>query len=144
MDMGGYDEQLYPVADYALHVAYAHYYGGVVNNVPTSGYRVAVNESLQIYQKSPTLFADKTKIFIHNRMKSQVRFPQKWVDWFIDILYRNSIRNSEAFWKKEGEPKTRLRVIERSAMRLALNVSRLVHYQWCWPSLRNSAKTADK
>ena len=51
LDLGGYDESFYPSSDYALHAVYTYYYGCIINNIPTFNYRLADNESYNVYKQ---------------------------------------------------------------------------------------------
>lgn len=51
MEIGGFNPDYYPSADYALFIKYIFEYGGVFNRVPTFSYRKAANESYATYEK---------------------------------------------------------------------------------------------
>lgn len=93
MEIGGYSQDFYPSADYALQAHYTFRYGSIYNSVATFRYRIAENESLKIYDK----FADADihfrncmvphiclPNFILNRINkanynvSKIRFAIKW------------------------------------------------------------------
>lgn len=50
IDIGGYNDSYYPSADYAMHCVYTKKFGCVVSNVPTFIYRIAINESSNVYK----------------------------------------------------------------------------------------------
>ena len=101
IELGGYNKSFYPSADYALQASYTHYYGCVINNIPTFNYRVATNESSNIWGK----FADADlkirksiikelhapncalrRIMLANDHLSRISFAKKWGGAGNDIL----------------------------------------------------------
>lgn len=59
LEIGGFNPDYYPSADYALFIKYIFEYGGVFNRIPTFNYRKAANESYSVYKK----FVERDKFF---------------------------------------------------------------------------------
>ena len=85
LETGGYDSDYYPAADYALHVAYAHYYGAWINPEPTACYRVADNESIKVFEAFPDAMKK-----VHLCMAAQGGKPSRLLTRFIGALQANN------------------------------------------------------
>ncbi len=93
LDAGGYDSAFYPAADYALHVAYAHFYGAWINPEPTACYRVADNESSQVYEAFPDAMKK-----IHLEMAARRGEPSRLLTRFIEALHANNRNMTRRAW----------------------------------------------
>lgn len=85
LELGGYNNQFYPSADYALHSAYTYYYGCILNKIPTFNYRIAVNESLNQYKK----FIEVDKFF-RQCMAPKINLPNYILKLIIEAKYNIS------------------------------------------------------
>lgn len=93
LELGGYDPSLYPVADYALNVAYARRYGAWILTQPMACYRVADNESLRVYESFPDAIKG-----VHLDMKKQGKAIDYLTGPLIQALYHSNQRFYRCFW----------------------------------------------
>ncbi len=93
LELGGYDSSRYPVADYALHVAYARFYGAWINTEPTACYRVAENESMQVYETFPDAIRD-----LHVTMRDGGTLTDRLSEPLIRALYLNNRKAYRNYW----------------------------------------------
>ena len=93
LEAGGYDSDFYPAADYALHVAYAHFYGAWINPEPTACYRVADNESSKVYEAFPDAMKK-----VHLCMAARRGKPSRLLTRFIEAMYANNRDMSRRAW----------------------------------------------
>lgn len=85
LEIGGYNKEFYPSADYALQSCYTFYYGCILNNVPTFNYRVGINESFTIYEK----FTDVDFMF-RDCMKNKISLPKWWLKLLNNAMYNTN------------------------------------------------------
>ncbi len=95
--LGGYDAGFYPSSDYELNIRYAQRYGAVVNNMPTSCYRVADNESKQVFRQFPA--ANRR---VHEQWLLPAGRPKWLVRRLIETIYRNAMASAEKMWSQPG------------------------------------------
>ena len=93
LELGGYNDDYAPSPDYALHIAYAYYWGSYFNSIPTLKYRIADNDSFKVYEKC--LEAD---MFFRSCMKEKIKLPYKFLDRIIKANYQYSLSTSSRFW----------------------------------------------
>lgn len=93
LEIGGYNKDYYPSADYALHSCYTFYYGCILNNIPTFNYRVALNESYLIFEK----FAEKDRI-IKIDITRKMHKPQYLLSQLNLSLYRTHLDAFRSIW----------------------------------------------
>lgn len=72
INLGGYCREFIPTADYAFYILYVHKYGGVFVNTPLLRYRVAENDSLEVYEESIEMTYN-----IRNNILSKIKLPDK-------------------------------------------------------------------
>ncbi len=85
IEIGGYSEEFYPSADYALNAQYTFKYGAVFSRIPTFNYRIAENESFHVYEE----FVNRDKHF-RDCMKPFLPYPNFILDRIIKANYRIS------------------------------------------------------
>ena len=131
LEIGGFDKSYYPAADYALNLGYARRFGAVVNNVPTSDYRIGENESLQVFRAFPE--AERT---IHCQMGLEERFPASFARQLMEAHYRSAVYGAEKTWGDKGGQKEgaieKLSLRDRLLLSLVRNWDRLHKYCFCW------------
>lgn len=93
LDLGGYDATRYPVADYALHVLYARRFGAWICNEPTSCYRIADNESMQVYE----LFPDAIRA-LHACMRQEKTMMDRGAGPLVQALDHDNQLLYRRFW----------------------------------------------
>ena len=98
MEIGGYNKEYYPSADYALHSCYTYYYGCVINSVPTFCYRRAYNESFTIWRS----FAEMDKQF-RFFMIEKINFNKNILRQIIRSNYRLSKNIFAEIWGTEED-----------------------------------------
>ncbi len=98
IEIGGYDPEFYPSADYALQAHYTYRFGSVFNCIPTFNYRIAENESLKVY----ALFCDVDKHF-RKCMRKGLMLPNFILDRIIEANYNLSKINYAIKWGKINE-----------------------------------------
>lgn len=96
LEIGGYSPEFYPSSDYALNAAYTRKFGSVYNCTPTFNYRIAENESINIYDQ----FAEMDKHFKHCMMK-HINLPNLLLKAFINAQYRINTVNFAVKWGKK-------------------------------------------
>lgn len=95
LDIGGFNEISFPSADYELLMRYTINGGCVISNKPTYNYRVASNESFNVYDK----FADSDRK-LHIKLKDYISIPNIILNKIVAIRYKeNIINNKRAFGK---------------------------------------------
>lgn len=97
-EIGGYDPEFYPSADYALQAHYTSRFGSVYNCVPTFNYRIAGNESLNSYH----LFCERDKHF-RKCMRRKLFLPNLILDRIIEANYNISKISHAISWGKKKE-----------------------------------------
>lgn len=95
LELGGYDPEFYPSADYAMQVHYTYRFGSVYNCIPTFNYRVAENESLSVYDK----FVEMDRHF-RSCMKQHINLPNFMLNRIIEANYNLSKTNFAIIWGK--------------------------------------------
>lgn len=98
IEIGGYSEEFYPSADYALNAVYTVKYGSRYTRIPTFNYRIAENESLSVYER----FVDVDKYF-RDCMKQFLPYPNFILDRIIKANYRISKIKFAINWGKRDE-----------------------------------------
>ncbi len=122
LEMGGYDSSRYPVADYALHVAYAHFYGAWINTEPTACYRVADNESMQVYEAFPDAIRN-----LHVSMKAEGTLLDRVAGPLIRALYRSNLKAYRNYWGGAAD-KSPLPLKDRCILWMARKLNQLRYY----------------
>jgi len=85
IEIGGYSEEFYPSADYALNAVYIVKYGATYTRIPTFNYRIAKNESLSVYER----FVDVDRHF-REGIKRYLHLPNFLLNRIILANYRMS------------------------------------------------------
>lgn len=98
IEIGGYDPEFYPSADYALQAHYTYRFGSVYNCIPTFNYRIAENESIKTYY----LFCEVDKHF-RKCMRKCLMLPNFILDRIIEANYNISKINHAIKWGKKDE-----------------------------------------
>lgn len=115
LELGGYNVDYYPSADYALQVSYTYYYGCVINSIPTYNYRIAKNESLNVYKK----FADIDKFF-RQCMVEKIHLPNWWLNRVITANYNITKILFAIKWGNESkESLNDIRLSDKVVMKIA-------------------------
>lgn len=98
LDLGGYNKEYYPSADYALQVSYTYYYGCVYNCVPTFNYRIAKNESMNVYED----FSERD-IFFRECIMKKLFIPKFILNLISDSIYRVNRINFAVNWGRQSK-----------------------------------------
>jgi glycosyltransferase involved in cell wall biosynthesis len=98
IEIGGYDAEFYPSADYALQAHYTYRFGSVYNNIPTFNYRIAENTSLSVYNQ----FVEKDKHF-RECMSKKLHYPKFILNRIIAARYNTSKIYFAVMWGKEDK-----------------------------------------
>ncbi len=115
LELGGYNADYYPSADYALQVSYTYYYGCVINTIPTFNYRIAKNESLNVYSK----FADLDKFF-RQCMVEKIYLPNWWLNRIIAANYNITKVIFAIKWGNENKESLKtIKISDRAVMKFA-------------------------
>lgn len=122
VELGGFDSARYPAADYAMNVAYAHAFGAVINNVPTSQYRISDNESRNVYQLFPPAVS-----WVREVLKPVTPGPRSLVDRFVRALDHNTARDACFSWGG-GVDVPALSFSDRVLLETAKMIARLRRY----------------
>lgn len=93
LEIGGYNKDFYPSADYALHITYTYYYGCVINNEVVFHYRVSRNESMNVYTKFPEVNKE-----IRYQIMQKLKYPQFLLNRIRMAIYRLSSINFAIEW----------------------------------------------
>lgn len=118
--LGGFDEEFYPSADYALFSLLIFKFGGVFTNLPTFNYRRFQNESNKVFDK----FAEVDRHF-RNCMKNKMRCPNFILSKIIDAKYRTSKIYNQIGWGNRD--KDLLKEIKKSDKRVVYITTQLVN-----------------
>ena len=122
LELGGYDASRYPVADYALHVLYARRFGAWINTEPTACYRVAENESMQVYDAFPDAIRE-----LHLCLQKQGKLMDRLAGPLIRAQYHNNLQMYRQFWGGAQEP-IRLSLGDRIVLQTARRLNRLLYF----------------
>lgn len=106
LDIGGYNIDYYPSADYALHTCYTFHWGCIMNNVPTFNYRISLNESFAIYK----MFVERDKFF-RQCMMAKIKLPVWWLEMVDEAIFRIKKYQHTVQWG--GEDSSLCRKIKR-------------------------------
>jgi len=125
LELGGYNKEYYPSADYALQTAYTYYYGCVLNNVPTFNYRIASNESSTVFEQ----FAERD-LFFRKCMIPKIHQPKWWLRRVMMANYRISKRFFAIIWGgKDVSNSCEVGITDRIIMRLCLLFNNMKRYR---------------
>lgn len=97
-EIGGFSEDFYPSADYALNAVMATKYNVYFSYVPTFVYRIAENESLSVYNQ----FKDVDKHF-RECLRDYIKIPNWILNRIILAQYRHSALFFRVLWGKESK-----------------------------------------
>lgn len=126
IEIGGYDPEFYPAADYALQAHYTYRFGSVYNCIPTFNYRIAENESLNAYH----LFCEADKHF-RKCMRKELCLPNFILDRIIEANYNISKVNQAIRWgKKKKTDFSRRRISDKIILTLCNKILQLNHYSF--------------
>lgn len=95
LEIGGFSQEFYPSADYALNAVMATKYNVYFSKLPTFCYRIAENESLSVYVQ----FAEADKHF-RQCMKRYMKLPNALLNRIILAMYRTSKIQFKVMWGK--------------------------------------------
>lgn len=124
LEIGGYDQEYYPSADYAMQATYAFKFGCVYNAVPTFYYRIAENESLNVYDK----FVVVDEHF-RNCMKNHLKCPNTILNRIIKANKRISEVNFAILWgKKSPALREQLKISDRLIMKACHVINKISSY----------------
>lgn len=93
IELGGYNHDYYPAADYAIFAKYIFKYGGVWSNIPTYSYRIGENDSTTTYPQ----FSERDKFF-RECMRDKMQLPNFLLNLLISSLYKNGKVYFAVFW----------------------------------------------
>lgn len=114
IEIGGYSEEFYPSADYALNAVYIVKFGAFYSKVPTFNYRIAENESLSVYQ----MFVDVDKHF-RESMREHIALPNLILNRIILANYRTSkIRLAVVWGKKDRKEMKKEKISDKIIMKI--------------------------
>lgn len=127
INLGGYDEKMYPVQDYWLHAQYCDKFGAVIyRRRKLCNYRISKNESFNIADQ----FADKTHICRKKILKKRALEIRKWGN-FLSELYIYDVYNHKKAWNididSDNLPQTWSQKIRYNCIKMALQFYILVH-----------------
>lgn len=71
LELGGYCSEYIPTADYAFYVLYVYKYGGVFVNTPLLRYRIAENDSINVYEACVEMTCQ-----IRNNIMPKIKMPE--------------------------------------------------------------------
>ena len=92
-ELGGFDEKLYPIMDYALLFQYCCQEGAFLSKKKVTNYRIAQNESLKVAKVTPKAMYDYRKC-VYQKESSYLKKCYK----YIDELYVHDIDIAEKAW----------------------------------------------
>lgn len=125
LNMGGYNPDFYPSADYALQACYTYRYGSVYCTVPTFMYRKAENESMKVYQQ----FSEVDKHF-RRCMRKYIKIPDFILNRIIQANYNMSKIYFSIIWGKQDLTLAKqVKKNDRLIMRIANMLARINHYK---------------
>lgn len=112
--IGGFNPEFYPSADYALNAVYIFKFGGVYSQIPTFNYRIAENESYNVYEQ----FVEVDRHF-RRCMASRMKWPRFLLNKIIEANYNLSKLNFAVSWgKKDKSLLQRVSLWDRIIMRI--------------------------
>lgn len=114
LEIGGFNPEFYPVADYALFSHYTYRFGALYNTVPTFNYRIAENETFNCYREM--LEMDK---YIWTCMKEAIALPDRFLDRIIQAKYNTrKIRFDIEFGHKDKSLKKSLKTTDKLLLKM--------------------------
>lgn len=124
VELGGYNHDYYPSADYAIFAKYVFKYGGVWSNVPTYSYRIGENDSISAYPQ----FSERDKFF-RECMKEKMICPQIVLNLLINSLYNSSKVYFAFFWgHKDRSSLEKVSFKDKLIIKIARDLQRFVHF----------------
>ena len=100
MELGGFDESLYPGSDYAMNINYAYRYGLIQASSSTYNYRIAFNESFNV----GSTYADVNKKF-HEDMMEHIKIPNLILKPIINSIYEEGKVAGEIWTGEKQSPR---------------------------------------
>ena len=123
--IGGFNDEYYPSADYALFLNYCYHYGMIYSEVPTFNYRIAVNESKNVWRK----FAERDKEF-REFMIPKIHLPNKFLEKYSEVIYCMAINSFSKTWGSvNDEELPAVNVKDKLLYKVVNKVRRLKVYQ---------------
>jgi len=108
LELGGYNSEYIPSADYAFYCLYVYKFGGIALGEALFNYRVAENDSMIVYKQS----ADRG-VEIRECIKQKIKLPQKFLEHIIKAKKSINLNRSEELFagSKQGKVKRRDRFV---------------------------------
>ena len=124
IELGGYNHDYYPSADYAIFAKYIFKYGGIWSNIPTYSYRIGDNDSTKTYPQ----FSERDRFF-RECMKRKMYIPNYVLSQIIESLYNYSKVSFAIFWgHKDPSLMQEIQVKDRFVVNIVRNVLRISHF----------------
>lgn len=127
LNLGGYDEEMYPVMDYWLHAQYCDKFGAVIYKIrKLCNYRISKNESFNVAGQ----FADKMHLCRKKILKSRASEIRKLGN-FLPELYMYDVCNHRKAWNikinSDSFPRTCTQKIRYIYIKITLQFYILFH-----------------
>lgn len=98
LNLGGYDEEMYPAMDYWLHAQYCDQFGAVLYKKKLCNYRISKNESFNIAGQ----FAEKIHLCRKLILKKRAVEIGKWGKC-LPVLYAYDVYTFNKSWMRKGQ-----------------------------------------
>jgi len=125
-EIGGYSQDFYPSSDYALQAHYTYRYGSIFNCIATFNYRIAENESLNVYNR----FAE-VDLHFRNCMKKHIWLPNFILNRINKANYNVSKIHFAVKWgHKDQSLANDIRPIDLNILKVVRKLRRLHCYRF--------------
>ena len=102
LELGGYNSEYIPSADYAFYSLYVYKYGGIALGEALFNYRVAENDSMIVYKQCL-----KRGDEIRDCIKQKINLPQKFLERIIKAKKNINLNRSEELFTGSIEDKVK-------------------------------------
>lgn len=120
MELGGYNSEYIPVADYAFYSLYVYKYGGLALGDSLFNYRIAENDSKDVYKRSV-----EKGVSIRDCIKVKIRLPNFLLNRIIKAKKSISLNRSEELFL--GTTQNRVKMSDRIIFTCAYMIKFVSH-----------------
>lgn len=120
MELGGYNSEYIPIADYAFYSLYVYKYGGIALGDTLFNYRIAENDSKVVYKKSA-----ESGVLIRSYIKEKIKLPNVFLERVIRARNRINLSRSEELFV--GSTQDRVKKTDRIIFALAYGLKFTLH-----------------
>jgi len=102
IELGGYNSEYIPVADYAFYSLYVYKFGGIASACTLFNYRIAENDSIAVYKQST-----EKSVAIRECIKYKIKLPMAFLDRFIIAKKSIDLHTSEVLFIGSSQKKVK-------------------------------------